>query len=150
MGDRKVLSLDLETYSDIDLGKCGVYRYVEGDFHILLCAYAFDDEDAKIVDLACGEEIPAEVVDAIFDDGITKSAWNAQFERTCLSRFFGKQLSPDSWQCSMVSISVSLGGYFSLTVCLSRNILTNARVDLPGPFHFTISVSLLIISPFPK
>ena len=109
MDGRKVLSLDLETYSDVDLGKCGVYRYVEGDFHILLCAYAFDDEEVRIVDLACGEKMPGEVVDAIFDDSITKAAWNAQFERTCLSRFFGKQLSPDSWQCSMVwAASLSL------------------------------------------
>ncbi len=109
MDVRRVLSLDLETYSDVDLGKCGVYRYVEGDFHILLCAYAFDDEDVKIVDLACGEEMPAEVVDAVFNDSVIKAAWNAQFERTCLSRFFGKQLSPDSWQCSMVwAASLSL------------------------------------------
>ena len=99
---RRVLSLDLETYSDVDLGKCGVYRYVEGDFHILLCAYAFDDEEVRIVDTACGEAMPEEVVDAIFDESVIKAAWNAQFERTCLSRFFGKQLSPDSWQCSMV------------------------------------------------
>ena len=109
MDGRRVLSLDLETYSDVDLGKCGVYRYVEGDFHILLCAYAFDDEDVKIVDLACGEEMPVEVADAIFDDSVIKAAWNAQFERTCLSRFFGKQLPPDSWQCSMVwAASLSL------------------------------------------
>ena len=98
----RILSLDLETFSDVDLGKCGVFRYVEGDFHILLCAYAFDDEDVRIADLASGEKIPQEVVDAIFDDNITKSAWNAQFERTCLSRYLGTQLSPDSWQCSMV------------------------------------------------
>ena len=109
MEGRKVLSLDLETYSDVDLGKCGVYRYVEGDFHILLCAYAFDDEEVRIVDLACGEKMPGEVVDAIFDDSITKAAWNAQFERTCLSKFFDRQLSPDSWQCSMVwAASLSL------------------------------------------
>lgn len=106
---RKVLSIDLETYSDVDLGNCGVYRYVEGDFHILLFAYAFDDEDVKIVDLACGEELPKEVVDAIFDEKIIKAAWNASFERTCLSRYFGTRLSPDSWQCSMVwAASLSL------------------------------------------
>ena len=99
---RKLLSIDIETYSDIDLGNCGVYRYVEGDFHILLFAYAFDDEDVRIVDLACGEQLPQEVVNAIFDDGIIKAAWNAAFERTCLSKYFGTQLSPDSWQCSMV------------------------------------------------
>ena len=99
---RRVLSIDLETFSDIDLSSCGVYRYVEGDFHILLFAYAFDDEDVRVVDMACGEELPQEVRDAIFDETVIKAAWNAQFERTCLSRYFGTQLSPDSWQCSMV------------------------------------------------
>lgn len=106
---RRVLSIDLETYSDIDLGNCGVYRYVEGDFHILLFAYGFDDEDVRIVDMACGEELPREVVEAIFDDSIIKAAWNAAFERTCLSQYFGTRLSPDSWQCSMVwAASLSL------------------------------------------
>ena len=106
---RRVLSFDLETFSDIDLSSCGVYRYVEGDFHILLFAYAFDDEDVRVVDMACGEELPQEVRDAIFDEAVIKAAWNAQFERTCLSRYFGTQLSPDSWQCSMVwAASLSL------------------------------------------
>ena len=106
---RRVLSIDLETFSDIDLSSCGVYRYVEGDFHILLFAYAFDDEDVRVVDMACGEELPQEVRDAIFDETVIKAAWNAQFERTCLSRYFGTQLSPDSWQCSMVwAASLSL------------------------------------------
>ena len=106
---RRVLSIDLETFSDIDLSSCGVYRYVEGDFHILLFAYAFDDEDVRVVDMACGEELPQEVRNAIFDETVIKAAWNAQFERTCLSRYFGTQLSPDSWQCSMVwAASLSL------------------------------------------
>ena len=106
---RRVLSIDLETFSDIDLSSCGVYRYVEGDFHILLFAYAFDDEEVRVVDMACGEELPQEVRDAIFDETVIKAAWNAQFERTCLSRYFGTQLSPDSWQCSMVwAASLSL------------------------------------------
>ena len=106
---RIVLSIDLETYSDIDLAKCGVYRYVEGDFHILLFAYAFDDEETQVIDLACGEELPEEVVNAIYDPDIIKAAWNAQFERTCLSKYFNTQLSPDSWQCSMVwAASLSL------------------------------------------
>lgn len=106
---KQVLSMDLETYSDVDLGSCGVYRYVEGDFHILLCAYAFDDEEVQIVDMACGEKLPQRVIDALFDEGIIKAAWNAQFERTCLSQYFGVRLSPDSWQCSMVwSASLSL------------------------------------------
>ena len=106
---RRVLSIDLETYSDVDLGSCGVYRYVEGDFHILLFAYAFDDDEVCVVDMACGEQLPKEVRDAIFDENIIKSAWNAQFERTCLSQHFGTRLSPDSWQCSMVwAASLSL------------------------------------------
>ena len=109
LDSRRVLSIDLETYSDVNLANCGVYRYVEGDFHILLFAYAFDDEDVRIVDIACGEELPQEIVDAINDISVIKSAWNAQFERTCLSKYFGTQLSPDSWQCSMVwAASLSL------------------------------------------
>ena len=109
MEKKRVLSIDLETYSDMDLSTCGVYRYVEGDFHILLFAYAFDDDPVQVVDLACGEELPQEVKDAIFDDNIIKAAWNAQFERTCLSQYFGVRLSPDSWQCSMVwAASLSL------------------------------------------
>ena len=101
--------LSLETYSDVDLPNCGVYRYVEGDFHILLFAYAFDDEETKCVDMACGEQLPAEVVDAIHNENIIKSAWNAQFERICLSKYFGTQLDPDSWQCTMVwAASLSL------------------------------------------
>ncbi len=106
---RRVLSIDLETYSDVDLPNCGVYRYVEGDFHILLFAYAFDNEETKCVDMACGEQLPAEVMDALQDDSIIKSAWNAQFERTCLSKYLGTQLSPDAWQCTMVwAASLSL------------------------------------------
>ncbi len=104
-----VLSIDIETYSDVDLVTCGVHRYVEGDFHILLFAYTFDDDDVRCVDLACGEQLPQEVVDAIHDDSIIKSAWNAQFERTCLSKYFSEHLSPDAWQCTMVwAASLSL------------------------------------------
>lgn len=106
---KRVLSIDLETYSDVDLPNCGVYRYVEGDFHILLFAYAFDDEETKCVDMACGEQLPTEILDALHDDSIIKSAWNAQFERTCLSKYLGSQLSPDAWQCTMVwAASLSL------------------------------------------
>ena len=91
------------------MGKCGLYRYVEGDFHILLFAYAFDDEPVRIVDLASGEEIPFHVALALYNENVIKVAWNAQFERTCLSKYFGIQFSPDSWRCSMVhSASLSL------------------------------------------
>ena len=106
---RKKLQIDIETFSDVDLVNCGVYRYIEGDFHILLFAYAFDDEDVQCVDLACGETLPQDVVDALHDSSIIKTAWNAQFERTCLSKYLGTQLSPDDWQCTMVwAASLSL------------------------------------------
>ena len=109
MGKVRNFCCDIETYSDVDLTKCGVYKYVEGDFHILLFAYAFDDEDVKIVDLACGEELPQEVLDAIDDPNVIKWAWNAQFERTCIGYYLGRVLSPDSWRCSMVhAASLSL------------------------------------------
>ena len=105
----RVISIDLETYSDVDLSKCGVYRYVEGDFHILLFAYAFDDDEVEIVDIACGETIPSEVLEAINDPAIIKSAWNAAFERTCIGQMLGRTLSPDDWRCSMVwAASLSL------------------------------------------
>ena len=109
MGIARNLSIDIETYSDVDLSKCGVYKYVEGDFHILLFAYAFDEEEVEIVDMACGEELPQEVLDAIDDPNIIKWAWNAQFERTCIGHYLGRVLSPDSWRCSMVhAASLSL------------------------------------------
>ena len=109
MGVVRNLSIDIETYSDVDLSKCGVYKYIEGDFHILFFAYAFDDEDVKIVDVASGEKLPQEVLDAIDDPNVIKWAWNAQFERTCIGHYLGRVLSPDSWRCSMVhAASLSL------------------------------------------
>lgn len=107
---QSILSIDLETFSSVDLPKCGVYRYVESpDFEILLFAYAFDDEEVGIIDMACGELLPKKVLDALEDGSIIKAAWNAQFERTCLSKYLGHQLSPDSWRCSMVhAASLSL------------------------------------------
>lgn len=111
--DRKkprILGIDIETFSSVDLPKCGVYRYVEApDFEILLFAYAFDDEEVQMVDMACGEQLPKEVLSAIDDPDIIKAAWNAQFERTCISHVLGCVLSPDSWRCSMVhAASLSL------------------------------------------
>lgn len=103
----RVLGIDIETFSDVDLIKCGVYAYADSPaFEVLLFAYSFDGEETQIIDLAQGETIPAEVESAIFDDSITKTAFNANFERTCLSRFFGTQLSPDSWHCSAVQAAM--------------------------------------------
>ena len=103
----QTLSIDLETYSDQSLQKTGVYRYVESpDFEILLFAYSVDGAPVQQIDLACGEKIPSEILCALEDDKVTKWAFNANFERICLSRFLGyptgDYLEPDSWKCSMV------------------------------------------------
>ena len=99
----KSISIDIETYSSVDLGKSGVYRYTEAhDFEILLFAYSVDDSEIYAVDLVKGEQIPNEVISAIFDPNIIKWAFNAQFERVCLSRHLGVWLSPKSWRCTMV------------------------------------------------
>ena len=99
----KKLSIDLETYSSVDLGKSGVYKYAESeDFGILLFAYSIDDGEVKVIDLASGECIPGEILSALSDDSIEKWAFNANFERVCLSRFLGKRLKPQGWYCTMI------------------------------------------------
>jgi len=101
------LSIDIETYSDQPLPKTGVYRYVESPvFEILLFSYSVDGAPVQLVDLACGEMIPEEIIAALTDDSVLKWAFNATFERICLSRYLGlptgEYLEPDSWRCSMV------------------------------------------------
>lgn len=103
----QTLSIDLETFSSQPLQKTGVYRYVESpDFEILLFAYSVDGGPVRQIDLACGEKIPPTILAALEDDKVTKWAFNANFERICLSRFLGyptgDYLEPDSWKCSMV------------------------------------------------
>ena len=103
----KTLSIDIETYSDVQLPKTGVYRYCESDnFEILLFAYIVDSQPVQVVDLACGESIPEEIIAALEDDTVIKWAFNAAFERICLSRFLGyptgTYLSPESWRCFMI------------------------------------------------
>ena len=103
----QTLSIDLETYSDQPLAKTGVYRYVESpDFEILLFAYSVDGGPVRQIDLACGEKIPSEILSALENETVTKWAFNANFERICLSHFLGyptgDYLKPDSWKCSMV------------------------------------------------
>ena len=103
----KTLSIDIETYSDQNLSKTGVYRYVESPvFEILLFSYSVDGGPVQLVDLACSEKIPADIITALEDDAVTKWAFNANFERICLSRHLGyptgDYLDPDSWKCSMV------------------------------------------------
>ena len=101
------LSIDLETYSSADIGKSGVYRYAEAhDFEILLFGYSFDGQPVQVVDLACGERIPEDVLSALDDPAVTKWAFNASFERICLSRYLGMPsgtyLEPNQWRCSMI------------------------------------------------
>lgn len=103
----KTLSIDLETYSSADIGKTGVYRYSESsDFEILLFGYSIDGAPVQLVDLTCGERVPEEVRDALSDPSVTKWAFNASFERICLSRWLGlpsgAYLEPDQWRCSMI------------------------------------------------
>lgn len=110
VGKPTSMSLDIETYSDVDLSKSGVYKYTEGDFHILLLSYAFDDGEVQLIDLTeNGEKLPEDIKAALEDPAITKYAWNASFERTCLGHFLGHRLDPHQWKCDMVwAASLSL------------------------------------------
>lgn len=132
MDKMKSLSIDLETFSDVDLKKCGVYRYAESpNFEILLFAYSEDNGPVQVVDLACGEEVPEHILAALSDEEITKWAYNASFERVCLSYWLRKHhpehfcsysipedtvgyyLDPSSWKCSRI-----WGAYMGLPLSL--------------------------------
>ena len=103
----QILEMDIESFSDVDLIKCGVYAYADSPaFEILLFAYSFDGGETQIIDLAQGEKLPAEVEEAIFDVSVTKTAYNANFERTCLSKYFGRYIPPESWHCSAVQAAM--------------------------------------------
>lgn len=132
----KTLSIDIETYSSASLAKSGVYRYAEApDFEILLFGYSVDGGSVQVVDLACGEKIPPEVINALMDETVTKWAFNANFERVCLSRFLGlptgEYLDPVSWKCSMVwaatmGLPLSLEGVGSV-LKLDKQKLTEGK-----------------------
>ena len=114
----KHLSVDLESFSSAPLNKCGVYKYAASpDFEILLFGYSADGGPVQVVDFTAGEQLPAEVLLALTDPAVTKWAFNAQFERVCLSRWLGmpvgEYLEPDSWRCTMVW-SATLGLPLSL------------------------------------
>ncbi len=117
----KTLSIDIETFSDTDLNKCGVYKYAESDaFEILLFGYAANGGSVSVIDLTAGEEIPREILAALSDPDVIKWAFNASFERVCLSNWLlknrpehftgysapgdpaGAFLDPSSWRCSMI------------------------------------------------
>ena len=110
----RTLSLDLETFSDVDLSKCGVYKYAESAaFEILLFGFSVDGGDVQVIDLCQGEKIPADILAALSDDSVTKWAFNAMFERVCLSNYLGEWLEPEFWKWSMVW-SATLGLPLSL------------------------------------
>lgn len=148
----KNLEIDIETYSSVNLQKCGVYKYAESpDFEILLFGYSVDGKPATTVDLACGEEIPMEILEALTDDRVTKWAFHAQFERVCLSRYLSDRgvslnpfhdrhprsascarfLNPQAWKCSMVwsaymGLPLSLEGVGAV-LGLEKQKLTEGR-----------------------
>ena len=146
----KAISIDLETYSDVDLQKCGVYKYAQSDnFEILLFGYSVDGGEVIVVDLAQGENIPDEIVKALTDESVTKWAFNATFERVCLSEYLrryykrdfrsysinedtvGDYLDPSSWKCSMIwsaymGLPLSLAGAGAV-LGLSEQKLTEGK-----------------------
>lgn len=99
----KTLAIDIETYSSVSLQKSGVYAYAQSDdFEILLFGYAYDDEPVEVIDLARGQSLPTELQNALYDPEILKTAFNASFERTCLSAYFGRITPPEQWSCTAV------------------------------------------------
>ena len=105
----KRMNIDIETYSEADLSKSGVYKYVDAPgFEVLLFGYSADGGPAKVISLAEGEELPQEIREALLDDTVLKFAFNAQFERVCLGKYLGVHLAPDAWRCTMVA-SLYLG-----------------------------------------
>lgn len=132
----RFLSVDIETFSSVDLGKSGVYRYAESeDFEILLFGYSVNGSPVQVVDLACGENLPEEIRKAISDPTVMKWAFNAQFERICLSRFLGmptgEYLDPVSWHCTMIwsatlGLPMSLAGVGTV-LSLEKQKLTEGK-----------------------
>ena len=105
----KRMNIDIETYSEADLSKSGVYKYVDAPgFEVLLFGYSADGGPVKVISLAEGEELPQKIKEALLDDTVLKFAFNAQFERVCLEKYLGVHLAPDAWRCTMVS-SLYLG-----------------------------------------
>ena len=115
-----ILSIDIETYSDVDLTKCGVYAYTDSpNFEVLLFGYAFDDEPVQVIDFASGQHLPDEVAAALTAPTVTKTAFNASFERVCLGRYLDLALPTDQWYCTatqalLLGLPLSLKGVGSV------------------------------------
>lgn len=112
----RTLAIDIETYSDVDLISCGVYKYSSSPhFEILLIAYSVDDEETLCIDVANGEEPPKEFMEMLLDDTVTKTAFNANFERICFSNYYQHSFRPEAWRCTavqaaMLALPLSLEG----------------------------------------
>jgi DNA polymerase bacteriophage-type len=120
--NKRVLTIDLETYSSRDLAKCGVYAYTESeDFEVLLFGYAFDEEEVRVIDLKGGEKLPEEIKKALCNEEITKCAYNANFERVCLEAYFKVYMQPEQWRCTMVqALELGLPGSLeAVSKCLN-------------------------------
>ena len=103
----RTLAIDIETYSDVDLISCGVYKYSSSPyFEILLIAYSVDDKETVCIDVANGEEPPKEFMEMLFDDTVTKTAFNANFERTCFSNYYQHSFRPEAWRCTVVQAAM--------------------------------------------
>ena len=127
----QTLSIDIETFSSTDLLKCGVYKYTEApDFTILLFAYAFNNEPVQIVDLASGEVLPEAVQSALTSPAVLKTAYNANFERTCIAKHFNITVPPGQWECTMVKAGM-LGLPMSLDAA-SKVLNLDAKKDASG------------------
>lgn len=125
----KVLSIDIETYSSNDIAGCGVYKYVEAeDFAVLLFAYSCDYGPVEIVDFASGETLPEHIFKALTNPKVLKTAFNATFERVCLSKFFGVSLTAEQWECTMVR-SAMLGLPMSLAAVAKVLKLDEQKMD---------------------
>ncbi|WP_392885954.1 DNA polymerase [Eubacterium limosum] len=130
--EKRILSVDIETYSSVDLGECGVYPYVEApDFQILLFAYAFDDEPVRCIDLY-HNPLPERLRVALTDPNIIKCAFNANFERTCLGKYLETRMLPEQWRCTMVkALTLGLPGSLG-KVALAMGLPEDKQKDKEG------------------
>lgn len=122
---------DIETYSPVDLAECGVYVYCSHpDFTILLCGFAYGEGPVEVLDLACGQPLPPWLEDDLKNPSVIKTAYNAMFERTCWSAYFGTYIPPDGWICTMIQ-AASVSYPFSLEAC-GEALGTDVQKDKHG------------------
>ena len=127
----RILTIDLETYSSYELTKVGVYKYVEApDFEILLFGYSYDDDPVQVIDLADFESLPDQVMHDLTDPAVIKTAYNANFERVCIAKYFGILTNPEQWRCTMVhALTLGLPGSLEAAV---QVLGLNAQKDTAG------------------